>query len=852
MARVLDKEKGAFLGAIALGGIMAAWGALNTSVSPPLDFGSRGPGAHVPVEPGSVPYLSGDFGRYWEEGGSNPFTLVSDRRDLPPSDIPLPPVAGTPVECFPPAPWPAGDTSSWACFPLSGPRKPVVTLGPEFDLADIQKLAPPPPAPPDEAQPAEASREDVVVKNDNSVLRGKIQDVNEKEIVIKTKGGLQRVPLADVMSHQWNSATPKQQYEKAAAKLEAKDVAGHQEWAEFCVKNGLIQEALAEWEKVLAADPKRVAACFALGDLYRRAMDLDGELGLYRRFCATGGTGVEKVWVRMAGLLAALGLHEDAVAAYEGGVKAFPVSIEAKLGLILGLVRVGRFEEAAAQAERAERQPPADPRCTAVRGIVELARGNDAAAEGLLPQASAATEADAALARGVLAFRAARTAPAKLADAGAAFLKAVQLAPTSTDAWVDLGLVLLLAGKTAEADFCFSTAGDMDPASSRAECGRGLLELLAGKNDEAAARFAEAAKRDPGDGYAPYALGKARQAQESADAAWTALLAAAAAGGRSGDLSVSLGLAALAKQDFADAIAFLEATGGGSGRSAELSAALGIAYLGRGDGDAAHAAFKEALKADPDNLAALAGLGHYHYFRLHPAEATMQFDAVLKIDPSNAYANDAKARVVETTTRTLWEDMVDRDDRGDVGRGWVEIERSGVEIGIKDKRARFMGRQGVKDDEMTSLERPVKVKTLLRFEAEIDVTEIGDATAGVKLTAKLDDTGRVGGVLFARNDRGKWAWCATEDVSGILRWTELPTGPDSPVFRMAIQRMETQQDQLVYALIVGDKLLATVPSEFLMTIDSAMAGAFGSAASGSAWTLYADGVRIIEKKPKKR
>ncbi len=850
MARVLDKEKGAFLGAVALGSLLAAYGAMNTAVSHPLDFGTRGPGAHVPIEPASLPYVSGDFGRYWEEGGSNPFTLVSDRRDLPPSDIALPPVVGTPMECFPPSPWPAGDVSPWACFPLTGPRRPAVTLGAAFDLAELQKLVPPPPVA-QEDQPAEAAVEDVVIKKDSSTLRGTILEENDTEIIIKTKGGRQKVAKADVVSFQWNSATPRQRYEKDAAKLEAKDVDGHQKLADFCVKNGLIPQALAEWEKVLAVDPKRVAACFALGDLYRRSMDLDGELGLYRRFCATGGTGVERVWVRMAELLAALGLHEDAVAAYEGGVKAFPVSLEAKLGLVLGLVRVGRYEEAAAQAERAERQATGDARAKAVRGLVEFARGNDAAADAALPPADAATEADVALARGVLIFRAARGAPTKIVDAAAAFLKAATLAPTSTDAWVDLGLCLLLAGRTAEADFCFTTAADMDPASARAECGRGLLELLAGKNDEAAARFAEAAKRDPSDGYAPYALGKARLAQESDDEAWTALLAASAAGGRSADLPVSLGLAALAKQDFADAIAFLESAAAG-GRTAELSAALGIAYLGRGDGAPAYAAFKEALKSDPDNLAALAGLGHYYYFRLQPSEATMHFDAVLKIDPANAYANDAKARVAETTTRTVWEDAFDRDDRAGVGRGWVEIERSGVEIGIKDKRARFTGRQGVKDDEMTSLERPAKLKTLLRFEAEIDVTEIGEATAGIRLTAKLDDTGRVGGVLFARNDRGKWAWCATEDVSGIPRWTELPTGPDSPVFRMAIQRMDAQEGQLVYALIVGDKLVANVPSEFLMSIDSAMVGVFGSAASGTAWTLYADGVRIIERKPKKR
>lgn len=848
MARMLDKEKGAFLGAVVLGGLMALWGGLDTSVARKPDLGVRGPGTHAPVEPGSVPYVAGDFGRYWEEGGANPFTLVSDRKELPPSDIPLPPLVGTPMECFPPSPWPAEDTTAWACFSLSGPRRPAVTLESTYDLTELTKLAPPAPvAPAVDAPPDDGSKEDKVLTKRGSQFKGKILSMNG-EIIIQTKAGRQRIPMADVASYEWNTSTPRQRYEQQAAGLDAKDAEGHQKLAVFCTQSGLLTEAIAEWEKVLAADPRRLAACFALGDLYRRSMDLDGELGLYRRFCATGGSGVEKVWMRMADLLAALDLHDDAVAAYQAGVKAHPGSIEAKVGLVLALVQAGRLDEAKAQAERL---PAGDPKATAARGLVEFARGNDATAEALLPPTDAATETEVALARGVLAFRAARTNPPRLNNAAAAFLKAVQLSPTSTDAWVDLGLCLLLAGRTAEANFCFSTAGDMDPSNSRAECGRGLIEFLAGRMDEAATRFAEAARRNPRDGYAPYALGKARLVQGRVDEAWTALLAAAGAGGRTSDLLVSLGLAALARQDHADAIAFLETAGEEGPCSSELSAALGVAYLGRGDGNAAYAAFKEALKTNPDNVTALAGLGYYHYFRRQPKEAKMHFDAVLKLDPSNAYATDALARVDETTTRTLWEDGFNRPDRGSLGRGWVEIERSGVEITLKDKRAKFSGRQGVKDDEMTVLERPVKLKTLLRFEAEIDVSELGEATAGVRLTARLDDT-RVGGILFVRNDRGKWAWCATEDVNGLLRWTELPSGPDSPVFRVAIQRMGEQEEQLVYALIVGDKLVANVPSEFLLNADNAMAGVFGFSASGTVWTAYADSIRIIEKKPKKR
>lgn len=850
---MLDKEKGAFLGALAIGGLLAGFAALNWTVSHPLDFGARGPGEHVPVEPASVPFASAEFARYWEEGGANPFTLVSDRRDLPPSDIPLPPVAATAPQTFPPSPWPVGDPGTWAGFDVPAAGKPLVTLATGFELNELQKLVPPPsPASGDTAPAPDPTKQDIVLRKDGTQLKGTILSETDTEVVIKTAGGRQKVDQKDVASIQRNTETPRKRYEREAAKLDPKDADGHQAQAEFCEKNGLVTEAVKEWEAVLKAEPKRLAACFALGDLYRRSMDLDGELGLYRRICAAGGSGVEKVWVRLGKLLAALGLQEDAIAAYEGGVKAFPVAVEAKLELALALARVGRIEEAATQAERAEKGGTGEARCPVVRGLVELARGNDSEADKLLPMADAANDADAAVARGVLAVRAARKDPTRLADAAAAFKKAVQLAPTSTDAWVDLGLCLLLAGKNAESDLCFSTASALDPSCARAACGRGLVELASGKLDEAAARFDTAAKLDPTDGYPSYALGKTRLAQGNADEAWKALLAASKAGGRTPDLSVSLGLAALAKQDHADAIAFLEGAAREGSPTGGLLAALGIAKLGRGDGQGAYAAFKDALKIDPNNVTALSGLGYYFYFGKQPKEAQQNFAAVIQIDPANAYATDANARVAETASRTLWEENFERDDRADIGRGWAEGERSGVDITLKDKRAKFSGRQGVKDDEMTTLEQPVKLKGLLRFEVELDTTELGEATAGVHLVGKLDDTGRKGGVLFARNEHGKWAWAAAEDLAQIIRWTELPSGPDLPVFRVSLQRMNAPEGQVVFAVIVNDKLVVNIHAEFLDPVDKGLVGVFGSASSGTAWTLYADGVKIIEKKGKKK
>ncbi len=853
MARMLDKEKAAFLGALAMGGLLAGMAALHWTVSHPLDFGARGPGTHVPVEPASIPFAGAEFARYWEEGGANPFTLVSDRRDLPPSDIPLPPVAATAPQTFPPSPWPAGDPGPWAGFDLPAAGKPLFTLASGFDLPDLQGLVPPPaPASADPGANPDAGKGDVVLKRDGSTLKGKILSQSDTEIVIQTTGGRQKVDMKEVASFDWKTATPKQRYESDAAKLDPKDADGHQKEADLCEKNGLVPEAVKEWEAVLKADPKRLAACFALGDLYRRAMDLDGEMGLYRRICATGGSGGEKVWIRLGKLLAALGLREDAIAAYEAGVKAYPVAIDAKMELALALARVGRIEEAATLADRAEKGGSGDARCPVVRGLVEFERGNDPEADKLLPSADVAADADAALARGVLGVRAARKDPTRLADAATAFKKALQLSPTSTDAWVDLGLCLLLAGKNAEADLCFSTATALDPSIARAECGRGLVALALAKLDEAAARFDTAAKLDPTDGYPSYALGKARLEQGNADEAWKALLAASKAGGRTPDLAVSLGLAALAKQDHADAIAFLEGASREGGASGGILAALGIAKLGRGDGQGAYAAFKDALKVDPNNVAALSGLGYYFYFGKQPAEAQRNFNDVLKIDAANAYATDANARVTETASRTLWEDNFDREDRAELGRQWNEIERSGVEITLKDKRAKFGGRQGVKDDEMTTLDQPVKLKGLLRFEVELDTTDLGEATAGVRLIGNLDGAGRMGGVLFARNEHGKWAWTATEDLSQIVRWTELPGGPDSPVFRVTLQRMDAPQGQVVFAVIVNDKLVVNMHAEFLDPIDKGLVGVFGSAGSGTAWTLCADGVKIIEKKGKKK
>jgi len=103
-----------------------------------------------------------------------------------------------------------------------------------------------------------------VVKLRSGRIEGKIIDTTDDTVVIQTETGRVTVKRSDVVQI-IPGMTPRELYEAAAATVKDGDVQRHLALAEFCRQKGLQKEMLAEYHKVIAADPDNERARERLG-----------------------------------------------------------------------------------------------------------------------------------------------------------------------------------------------------------------------------------------------------------------------------------------------------------------------------------------------------------------------------------------------------------------------------------------------------------------------------------------------------------------------------------------------------------------------------------------------------------
>jgi tetratricopeptide (TPR) repeat protein/HEAT repeat protein len=185
--------------------------------------------------------------------------------------------------------------------------------------------------------------------------------------------------------------------------LDASEIAGRLELADVLGKQGLHDEALAEYratEQRLRTDPaKRIevlvrmaGALDALGreddaittyrqaaellqkghylqreittrviDVYRRRQDLRGLVSFYEKQWPAASRGHFE-WDVLAGLYEEIGDQDKALAAYRKAVQASPSELDTQRRLIALLSRAGRDDEATEQVEALVRVAPGEPR----------------------------------------------------------------------------------------------------------------------------------------------------------------------------------------------------------------------------------------------------------------------------------------------------------------------------------------------------------------------------------------------------------------------------------------------------------------------------------------------------------
>lgn len=109
-----------------------------------------------------------------------------------------------------------------------------------------------------------AASADLIHLTDGRTLHGTLGEERADEVQIRLKQGSVWVKRAEVRSVETLSDL-REQYARQRAALGAKDAAGHFALAGWCVECDLNDEARAEWEATVAADPAHEAAHKALG-----------------------------------------------------------------------------------------------------------------------------------------------------------------------------------------------------------------------------------------------------------------------------------------------------------------------------------------------------------------------------------------------------------------------------------------------------------------------------------------------------------------------------------------------------------------------------------------------------------
>ncbi|MBI5365413.1 MAG: tetratricopeptide repeat protein [Planctomycetes bacterium] len=871
----MSPERLILVGASALAAVLILWTVASwepaMAWTPPVADPDNYRAGELPA----TPWLATESGDAGEPPAASPFAALSDRRELPPDDLEVPPVPPGPPPAPPFTPAPAYAIAGYEPFLLRSPLARKVprpedlpaaeTLEP---LAALARVEAPPAAPPKDAKGADF---DAVLTKSEGLIEGTITEQNAREVRIRDKSGkVITVSRKDIQAIN-RARGMKTLYEERRAAAAANDAKAQTELAAWCVERGLREEALTAYEAAIAAGRADPRGYTGLADLARRECDLDAELTVLARAVAAKVSGIEAVLLRVAEVSRALGLVESAQKALEAATKAHPTLAEGRLRYGLALIDAGRLEAAAEQVGRgvelAGTDAAAAPLSAFAAGMLALARNDPRTAVPLLAKAVAGAPAPAPeaptaspFASGVypddlawprLAHGSAAAHLESWSEAAASFVDAIRVAPDDPRGWTALGTLYLLADRLPDARVCYAEAVRRDPSAATPAAALAVVTFLEGKPDEALTQVTAALNADPEDGYARLVLGYLLLAREEAEKALPELAAALRAGGRYPPTLYLLGAAAMRRGSYGLAAGAFESVLAADTTRPELPAALGLALLGRGDFERAEPWLRQALRLAPEHAAALEGAAWLDYQARRPAEALARLEAVAAASGgADAYAARALTVIKESAGRTLWEDDFDRPDAEDLGKGWFESEKFGVEARVAGRAVRFSGTQAIEDGGEAAAERVVRTDAFARVEAELELADAGAATIGLRVAAKAAGGvgGRPAGLRFGRTGKGKLVVAVSVEGELAPKWRELGDAPAGPRLRLGIERTASGAES-EYTLLVDGKAVGTQKATMLDAgTENLTCGVFGAAAKGERWAAGVVRFRLIERK----
>jgi hypothetical protein len=212
---------------------------------------------------------------------------------------------------------------------------------------------------------------------------------------------------------------------------------------------------------------------------------------------------------------------------------------------------------------------------------------------------------------------------------------------------------------------------------------------------------------------------------------------------------------------------------------ADWHVGLGIAHAFGGDPAAGGEQFRKALALDPAHpIAKVAVLFALYFSPKGDEEAYIKMknilddEADLLPEPILNYLKELKESIETNRGKVQWKDDFERPDTDRVARKWEQREGRGPIVRIHKGRAVLEGTQ-MRSGE-TVLERKVDAEKFVRYEADIFAKDISNFEAGVGITLRYEQGGRLGdvkgGLRIGKNVKGKlvlWEW----DLASA-RWRE--------------------------------------------------------------------------------
>jgi tetratricopeptide (TPR) repeat protein len=585
------------------------------------------------------------------------------------------------------------------------------------------------------------------------------------------KGMTIRIPVADLLEAPLYNWTNEEKYrlDSEGIKPGAKEPEERYKLALWCLEKGMLPEAREELKKAIELRKDYLDAILLLAQVHMDASDWESALSVFRAGLDAGAPAGE-LWYEIGRCLRILSFTEGALVAFEKSAEAQPRLHRAKLALARTLTDSGNAQAGADGATdfftKLGNSPDTTP---AHKAEAYLVRGLALVRLGQLDKARAdfaeCLKLDPASAEALNGNGAALALQGQFPQAGPEFVKAIRANQYLTEAWTNLATLFLLGGKWAEADQLSAAAAQRDAASVEALLGRGLSQLMTGGKD-AAKQIEAAAKMEPASLQVLMVTGLLSLREGQDDAAlerFTGALrreyfylpsysGAAAAYLRAGrKLGAMKDESSLRKADEMriNAETLLRSVQDFDRTRPGVLAALGCAYAGMQRPDEARKALSAAWALSPKDPLLLYGQGYLDYYygdpdpqaRLPNARARFEEAVKMEAPPTDDFSKnviaDCKAAVEAIdqwlSTQLRFAEEFNGPDAKNIGNNWLQRMGAGITVSRAAGRARFMGKQAVKDFALTSLMRDIPGAEFFSIEITFYPEKVDKAEFGLSI-----------------------------------------------------------------------------------------------------------------------